>query len=96
MSLCGWWCSTLTYSWLVSRPVIDLRASNALGSAALGIGIFVLWVLPDALWPGYRQSVIFQNAITGRTVTSLPVTALLDPVVLALRSLRVVRRRAHH
>jgi CAAX prenyl protease-like protein len=74
--------------WLVSRPVIDLRMTNALGSAALGIGIFVLWVLPDALWPGYRQSIIFQNAITGRTVTSLPPQALLDPLVLVLRSMR--------
>jgi CAAX prenyl protease-like protein len=73
---------------LVSWPVVDFGASNPLGSAALGFGIFVLWILPDALFPAYRHSVIFQNAITGRTVSSLPPLALLDPMVLGLRSLR--------
>jgi hypothetical protein len=73
---------------VVSRPVIDLRATNVLGSVALGFAIFLLWIVPDTLFPGYRQSIIFQNAITGKSASSLPVTALLDPVVLTLRSLR--------
>jgi len=73
---------------VVSWPVIDLRATNVLGSSALGFAIFLLWILPDTLAPGYRQSVIFQNAFTGRITSSLPVTALVDPAVLALRSLR--------
>lgn len=72
----------------VSRPVIDLRAANVLGSVALGAAIFALWILPDALIPGYRQSIIFQNAITGKTATSIPTAALTDPLVLVLRSVR--------
>ena len=82
-SLC--WLAVLL---VVSRPVIDLRATNLLGSAALGFAIFFLWILPDTLFPGYRHSIVFQNAITGKTVTSMPAAALVDPWVLALRSLR--------
>jgi CAAX prenyl protease-like protein len=74
--------------WLVARPVLDFRMVNWLGSAALGIAIFVLWILPDTLFPGYRHSVIFQNALTGQTATSMTPGALADPLVLALRGLR--------
>ena len=64
---------------VVSRPVIDLRATNVLGSAVLGFAIFLLWILPDTLFPGYRQSIIFENAITGKFASSLPVSTLVDP-----------------
>ena len=74
--------------WLFSRRVVDFRVKSWIGSAALGFVIFVLWVLPDALLPGYRQSVMFQNAITGKTASSLASGAITDPLVLVLRTLR--------
>ena len=74
--------------WVFSRRVVDFRVKNWIGSAALGLVIFVLWVLPDVLLPGYRQSVIFQNAITGKTASSLASGAITDPLVLVLRTLR--------
>jgi len=74
--------------WLVSRSVIDFRAVNWAGSIALGVAIFVLWILPDLLFPGYRQSIVFQNALTGHSATSFTPGALADPWVLALRLLR--------
>ena len=74
--------------WLVARPVLDFRVVNWRGSAALGIAIFALWILPDILFPGYRHSIIFQNALTGKTATSLAPASLADPWVTALRGLR--------
>lgn len=74
--------------WLAARPVLDFRVGNGLGSAALGIAIFLLWILPDLVFPAYRHSVVFQNALTGKTVSSLTPGALADPVALALRTLR--------
>jgi CAAX prenyl protease-like protein len=74
--------------WLVSWRVVDLRVAHWMGSLALGVAIFFLWILPDALFPGYRQSVIFQNALTGKMASSLPPGAIMDPLVLILRTVR--------
>jgi uncharacterized protein len=74
--------------WFCSRDVLDFRCSNWVGSAAVGFLIFVLWILPDTLFAGYRQSVIFQNAITGKTASSLASGAITDRVVLVLRTVR--------
>src|SRR5947209_4067141 len=51
--------------WVFSRRVIDLGASNPIGSAAIGLAVFALWVAPDALFPGYRQHWLFRNALVG-------------------------------
>jgi CAAX prenyl protease-like protein len=57
--------------WL-SRRVIPWRVSNLLGSAALGVVVFAIWVGPDALWPAYRQSWLFNNSVVGTPRSSLP------------------------
>lgn len=58
--------------WVFSRHVIDLRAPHWLGSTLIGAGVFALWVAPDLLWPGYRESWVFQNSITGTVESSVP------------------------
>ena len=55
----------------VSRPVITFRISNYLGSALLGVAVFVLWIAPDVLWPSYRQSWLFNNSLLGSPKSSL-------------------------
>src|SRR5215212_7998708 len=37
-----------------SRNVLPTRAPYWLASIGLGLGVFVLWVAPDALIPGWR------------------------------------------
>lgn len=74
--------------WAVSRPVIDLRPTRPWATVAIGAAVFVLWVGPDYLFPGYRESVLFQNALVGRAESSMPVEARTDVVVLILRFLR--------
>src|SRR5437773_1070648 len=38
-----------------SRGVLDFRTQNALGSIALGVAVFAIWIAPDVLWPQYRS-----------------------------------------
>ena len=64
-----------------------LRAPHWPASIALGLAVCALWVAPDFLVPGWRDSVVFQNDVTGRLRTSIP-PAELTPLMLALRTAR--------
>lgn len=46
-----------------SRGLIRLRPSRALLSVMLGIAVFVIWIGPDLLWPGYREHWLFRNSL---------------------------------
>ena len=70
-----------------SRQVIPRTAPYWLASIALGVGVFVLWVLPDTLMPNWRGFWLFQNSITGHLKTSIP-PAELSPLMLVLRTTR--------
>jgi CAAX prenyl protease-like protein len=76
--------------WIFSRGVIDLGMSNPLGTIAVGLGVFVLWVVPDALFPGYRQHWLFSNAIVGTVHSSLRAGSPEAPLTLVLRSMRAI------
>lgn len=73
----------------LSRRVLPRTAPHWLASTFLGLGVFVVWVAPDYIVPGWRQSPVFQNGITGRVTTSIP-PADLTPLMLVLRSARAV------
>jgi CAAX prenyl protease-like protein len=70
-----------------SRRLIPRHAPHWIGSIALGLGVFALWIAPDALIPGWRGHWLFQNGITGRLETSIP-AAELTPLMLVLRTMR--------
>jgi CAAX prenyl protease-like protein len=54
-----------------SRPYLSFRPSYPLASVVVGVVVFVIWVAPDVLF-GYRHFWLFENALTGSAVTSLP------------------------
>lgn len=76
--------------YVFSRQVIDLHATALLASTLLGIGVFAIWIVPDLLFPAYRQSWLFQNALTGQLSTSLTIPDRIDPIVLGARTIRAV------
>jgi CAAX prenyl protease-like protein len=76
--------------WFIARPVIDLRVRHLLATLAIGIAVFVIWIAPDLLIPGYRHFKLFDNSITGHAATSLSTGATLNWPVLALRMIRAV------
>jgi CAAX prenyl protease-like protein len=73
---------------LCLREVPSLRASHRVGSVAVGIGVFALWIAPDVLLPGWRANPLFINGLTGRVEGTLPEAARGDALVLALRFAR--------
>ena len=70
-----------------ARHLVPRHAAHWVGSVALGLAVFLLWIAPDALIPGWREHALFQNGITGRLKTSIP-PAELTPIMLALRTMR--------
>jgi CAAX prenyl protease-like protein len=54
-----------------SRRVIPWRPSFWMASILLGAAVFLVWIGPDALWPGYRDFWLFHNFITGAAASSL-------------------------
>lgn len=70
-----------------SRRVLPRSAPHWKASIVLGIAVCAMWVAPDALFPGWRGSPIFQNAITGHLTTSIA-PAEFTPLMLALRTAR--------
>ncbi len=70
-----------------SRHLIPRSAPYWLASIGIGLGVFVLWIAPDTLIHGWRNSLVFQNDITGHLKTSIP-PAELTPLMLVLRTAR--------
>lgn len=73
---------------IVARPVLDFRVRNWAGTIAIGVGVFVLWIGPDALFPGYRGHWLLSNSITGSVAAGLPEGERGNVAVLLLRGLR--------
>ena len=73
-----------------ARVPADHRSQGALPlqSILLGVGVFVLWIGPDLLWPGYRESSLFNNGIIGSPESSFPEASRTDTLALVLRAAR--------
>jgi len=85
-----WLLSGFSAVWFFSRGVLDFRPRFPLSSFLFGIGVFVLWIAPDALAPEWRGHWLFSNPFLGRPESSLSASALADPLALALRTARAV------
>jgi hypothetical protein len=75
---------------LISRPIIDLRVRFPLASVLVGVGVFMIWIGPDLLWPGYRDSSLFSNGVVGRPESSFPEASRGDLLALILRAARAM------
>ncbi|WP_155121166.1 CAAX prenyl protease-related protein [Bryobacter aggregatus] len=73
--------------WIFSRKVLDLRVRHFGVSLAIGIGVFLFWIAPDTLFPGWRQHWLFTNSITGEVRVSLGAEQLASPFLLVFRTL---------
>ena len=76
--------------YFVARPALDFHAREWAGSLLIGVVIFALWIAPDLLFPSYRDSFLFRNALLRAARRTLPESARHDVAVLWLRSLRAV------
>jgi len=77
------------------RKIPDLQPGKLsvrswLGTLAIGIFVFLMWVVPDRLFPAYHHSIIFENSLTGSVSAGLSEAARSQPAVLWLRAFRAV------
>lgn len=75
---------------LCSRQVIDLRVERWIGSVLIGLFVFVIWIAPDVLIPGYRHHWRFENRVMGFAQTTLPPASQTQAPVLLFRSIRAI------
>ena len=61
-----------------------------LPSIGIGLLVFLLWIAPDYLIPGYRSSALFSNSIVGSSHSSITAEQLRSPWILAWRTARAV------
>lgn len=69
---------------------ITLWPRRSWASLAIGAGVFLLWIAPDVLVPGYRNLPLFANAIVGHAHSSLQPAALHSSWALGWRAARAV------
>ncbi len=69
---------------------LSLRPRYVLVSVLIGVGVFLLWIAPDALIPGYRQSPLFSNGLVGHLQSSMSPDQLRSSWILAWRTARAV------
>ena len=72
----------------VSRRVLSNdRLRRPAASVLLGLAVFVIWVGPDFLLPGYHHFWLFSNSVIGHPAASTPPAAQHDPAFLTWRIL---------
>ena len=80
----------LAVLFLAAGPVLHFQIENWGVSVLVGMAIFVLWIVPDLLFPQYRSFFLFDNPVVGTVKSSLSEAARQDGPVLFLRTLRAV------
>ena len=74
--------------WFFSRHLVSFKLKAPITSIGLGIAVFLLWIGPDTLIPGYRNHWLFQNSMMGTLQVSMPPGLLQDYFQLVLRMAR--------
>lgn len=69
-----------------SRRVLTFRLVQPIGSVLLGIAVFIIWVGPEVLFPGYHSFWLFSNSVLGHPIHTPPANHA-DPWFLTFRIL---------
>lgn len=70
---------------LCARKLVPWKVTRPVASLAVGIAVFLAWVGPDALFPGYRSHWLFSNTLLGEYDPAAGVSAHSGPWFLVLR-----------
>jgi uncharacterized protein len=73
--------------YIFSRKVLDFKVRFFWPSLAIGLAVFVLWIAPDTLFPGWRQHWLFTNSMMGEVKVSLTAEQLASPILLIFRTM---------
>jgi len=73
-----------------NKPAVEWKVTNLWATLGIGVAVFVVWIAPDLLIPGYRKFVLFNNSVVGHAATSLAGGSTMSWPVLVLRTFRAV------
>ena len=76
-ALVFWWCSRQLVTWKPARPWSSLL---------VGAAVFVVWITPDLVWPGFRDLWLFRNPLTGAARSTVPDSLRRDLAFLLFRA----------
>jgi CAAX prenyl protease-like protein len=74
----------------LSRQALTFQTTRMLGSLFVGVGVFLVWIAPDVLFPHYRGFWLFQNGVLGTATSTLPGFMRQNTLALGLRSFRAI------
>jgi CAAX prenyl protease-like protein len=80
-------CAILALLGIFSRGILPARPARLAASVGLGILVFFIWIGPDLLIPGYRQSILFSNSIVGNPQGATSAAEKIDWIFLLFRIL---------
>jgi uncharacterized protein len=69
----------------VSRQPLQGVASKPLMSVLVGIAVFLIWILPDRIVPGWHHALLFDNPLMGHPLATTAESARHDTVFLSFR-----------
>jgi CAAX prenyl protease-like protein len=69
----------------VSLPVLRVGPTRPFLSVLLGLAVFVIWIGPDLISPGWHRFILFNNGIVGHPAGNTPPASKNDPVFLFFR-----------
>lgn len=70
-----------------SRKVLDFKVRHWAAGLGVGVAVFLLWIAPDTIFPGWRQHWLFTNSLMGEVKVSLSAEQLASPLLLFFRTL---------
>ena len=70
--------------------MIQLVPKHFVMSTVIGIGVFLLWIAPEELFPGWRTHWLFDNSVVGHPTAGLAIAERGDMLTLWLRAARAV------
>lgn len=76
--------------WLCWPRELGFRPRFAAQSTLLGVAVFLLWIAPEVIYPGYRSLLPFNNSLLGHVHSSLSPDAISNGWVLFWRSARAI------
>jgi CAAX prenyl protease-like protein len=77
-------------AWACLPAELEFKLADASGGALLGVALFLIWIAPDILWPGYRILKPFNNLVVGHLHSTLTPASTHSAWVLFWRSVRAV------
>ena len=75
--------------WFFSGAILKTQTvRNWGGTIGIGVLVFVIWIGPDLLFPGYRQHWLFSNDFLGQVTSGFPEEERANWLIIILRILR--------